>query len=389
MNFAELTNYLDSLKETYGIPSLDCKILKDHQEIYRHQAGYADYEETQPVTENQLYRLYSATKLTTMTAVLQLAEQNKIDLYCPVAEYLPEFQYMKVADEFNWDRFPYQIPDSSAKCHLAHRQIRIIDLMTMTAGMHYNTAAKELLEIREKQYKTASTRDVVRKMAEFPLVAEPGTHWMYGFEHDVLAAVVEAVTGMMYGSYLRKYILEPAGSEDTGFHLDHEREKRVCALYMMDPDTKQVVRCTENLRELFKFTSGYESGGAGLISTVDSYSRVMDALCNGGTTGNGNRVLSEKSVQLMSTNYLTGAMKQDFLVSGKRAYGYGLGVQVRMDDEFGKEFGWDGAAGAYILLNSTHHLCVMYAQHVMRYPVSYSEIHPKIRQLVYKGLFDK
>ena len=80
MNFAELTNYLDSLKETYGIPSLDCKILKDHQEIYRHQAGYADYEETQPVTENQLYRLYSATKLTTMTAVLQLAEQNKIDL---------------------------------------------------------------------------------------------------------------------------------------------------------------------------------------------------------------------------------------------------------------------------------------------------------------------
>lgn len=107
-----------------------------------------------------------------MTAVLQLAEQNKIDLYCPVAEYLPEFQYMKVADEFNWDRFPYQIPDSSAKCHLAHRQIRIIDLMTMTAGMHYNTAAKELLEIREKQYKTASTRDVVRKMAEFPLVAE-------------------------------------------------------------------------------------------------------------------------------------------------------------------------------------------------------------------------
>ena len=72
--------------------------------------------------------------------------------------------------------------------------------MTMTAGMHYNTAAKELLEIREKQYKTASTRDVVRKMAEFPLVAEPGTHWMYGFEHDVLAAVVEAVTGMTYGS---------------------------------------------------------------------------------------------------------------------------------------------------------------------------------------------
>lgn len=377
---------MDSLEEKYGIPSFDCMVIKDHCEIYRHMAGYADYEKTVPVGRNSLYRLYSATKLTTMTAVLQLAEQKKLNLYDPVSYYLPEYQYMKVSDDFRWDTVSAQVQASRAKCHLAHQPIRIIDLMTMTSGMHYNTFAEELMLLRKQKYDTATTREVVREMAKFPLAAEPGTRWMYGFGHDVLAAVVEVISGMSFGEYLKKYIFEPAGAADIHFRLDAEEEKRLLDLYTVRPDTEEIIQCPESTREQFKITEKYESGGAGLISTVDSYSRIMDALCNGGIAANGSRILSECSIELLCTNYLTGIMLQDFHSTGKTKYGYGPGVQVRMqDDGCGKEFGWDGAAGAYILLNPTHHICVVYAQHVMRYPRVYHEVHPEIRRLVYEA----
>ncbi|MDO5337331.1 MAG: serine hydrolase domain-containing protein [Eubacteriales bacterium] len=387
MDFSGLTELLDSLEERYGIPSLDCVILKNHSEVYRHRKGYADYAKTVPVEKGHLYRLYSATKLTTMAAVLQLVEQGKIKLYEPVAQYLPEFQYMKVAEDYQWNVPVPKLPTAASPCHFAHHPIQIIHLMTMTAGMHYDTSAQELLRIREQRYETATTREVVSEMAKLLLVAEPGTRWMYGFEHDVLAAVVEAVSGMSYGSYLKKYVFEPAGADDTYFHLDEKLKKRVMDLYTIDPDTEKIIRCPENLRELFKISAKYESGGAGLISTVDSYSRIMDSLCNGGIAANGNRILSERSADLLATNYVTGQMLADFHRTGKTKYGYGPGVQVRMEDDgTGREFGWDGAAGAYVLLNPTHHVCVMYAQHVMRFPRVYHEIHPQIRRMAYEGL---
>ena len=101
MAFEKLTEYLDSLGENYGVPGLDCKVMKDHQVLYRHSAGYSDFLGKRPVFGNELYDLYSATKVVTMLAVMQLVEQGRLGLEDELSQYLPEFSQMKVADTFD------------------------------------------------------------------------------------------------------------------------------------------------------------------------------------------------------------------------------------------------------------------------------------------------
>ena len=129
-----------------------------------------------------------------MTAVLQLVEQGKLGLYDNLTNYLPEFGCLFVADKFEF-KFPIHWPQAGEPCHLAHNQIRIIDLMTMTAGLSYDTGAAELMAIKEKSNNQAGTREVVAEMAKMPLIYEPQTRWSYSLGHDVLAAVVEVVSG--------------------------------------------------------------------------------------------------------------------------------------------------------------------------------------------------
>ena len=140
----------------------------------------------------------------------------------------------------------------------------------------------------------------------------------------------------------------------------------------------------------FKITENYESGGAGLAGTVDAYSLFADALCNGGVGVTGKRILGEKMIRLFMTGYTTGIMQDDFVVTGKKGYRYGLGVRVLNDTAESKspvgEFGWDGAAGAYVMIDPVYHISSFYAQHIVGFPKVYSEIHPVIRDLVYEAL---
>lgn len=390
MNFKKLTSYLDSLQELYGVPATDCQITRNHEIVYRHRTGYSDYADSVPVGEHNLYRLYSATKLITMTAVMQLREQKKLDLYDEVRKYLPEFTNLCVADNFQMGIFPIVWPKKDSPCHLAHNSIRIIDLMSMTAGLSYDMSAEALLEIKKTSSNQASTREVVAAIAKMPLIYEPGTRWSYSLAHDVLAAVVEAVSHKKFSQYLKENIFEPLGITDFYFKLDETLEKRLCALYAADFDTGEIGPADPALAGNFTITANYESGGAGLIGTVSAYSDFVDALCNGGLGRTGNRILSEESIRLFSTNYTTGQLLEDFRGTGKKGYGYGLGVRVLIDRNVSKsplgEFGWDGAAGAYVLADPINHISIFYVQHILGFPVVYSEIHPQIRELAYEAM---
>lgn len=389
MNFDKLTSYLDSLEEKYGIPAADCKITKDHKVIYRHMAGHSDYEKQVSLTDKNLYRLYSATKMITMTAVLQLVETGKIKLYDEVRQYLNEFDRLLVADEYDFSN-PGKWPTREDKCHLAHNTIRIIDLMTMTGGLSYDVGSRELMRIKEESQNQASTREVIREMAKMPLLFEPGTRWGYSLCHDVLAAVVEVVTGMKFSEYLTQNIFEPLGIKDFYFHWDQELGKRICAMYMGIWGTDTILQDDGSMSDSFKITNNYESGGAGLAGTVDAYSIFADALCNNGVGANGVRILGEEMITLFTKEYTQGVMCSDFALTGKVGYGYGLGVRVLTDKASSRsplgEFGWDGAAGAYILVDPFNHLSIFYAQHVMACEKAYSTIHPTIKDLTYEAL---
>jgi CubicO group peptidase (beta-lactamase class C family) len=389
MNFDKLTKYIDSLNKEYGIPAADCKITKGHEVVYRHMTGHSDYNNTLPLTEDTLFRLFSATKLVTMTAVMQQLERGNLRLYDEVRDYLPEFDRMKVADEFKF-QFPIRWPSSTDKCHYAHNTIRIIDLMSMTAGLSYDTASKELNDIRERNNNQASTREVIAEIARMPLAYDPRTRYSYSLGHDVLAGVVEIVSGQKYAEYLKDNIFNPLGIKDFYFHWDGDKSlsDRICAMYMGVFGTDEIKPDDGVMSGSFKITANYESGGAGLAGTVDAYSMFIDALSNGGVGANGARILSEESVKLFTVPYTTGQMSEDFAIAGKVGYEYGLGVRVLVDDKVSKsplgEFGWDGAAGAYALVDPFNHISIFYTQHIMGFPKVYREIHPKIRDLAYE-----
>ena len=389
MDFKKLKSFQDSLQETYHIPATDCQITWNHKIVYRHMTGHSDLAGSRSVSQQDLYRLYSATKVITSTAVLQLMEQNRLDLYDDIRKYLPEFTNLRVADRFDM-RFPIQWPDEKTPCHLAHSNIRLIDLLSMTAGLSYDTQSPFLAERKRGSGNQATTREMMSAIAQMPLIYEPGTRWGYSLAHDVLAAVVEAVSGMRFGQYLHENIFSPLGLRDFTFLPDKRQERRLSTLYAADFHTGELKPASPEMASSFQFTPNYESGGAGLIGTVSDYSDFLDALCNDGIARNGARILSPESIDLLSTNYLTGRMLEDFLATGKKGYGYGLGVRVLIDRtasrSFPGEFGWDGAAGAYALADPVNHISIFYAQHILGFPAVYREIHPRIRDLAYEGM---
>ncbi|MBR4993945.1 MAG: beta-lactamase family protein [Lachnospiraceae bacterium] len=384
MSFDKLTEYLDSLQDTYGMPVGDLMVMKDHEEVYRHSFGYADYDKQVPVSANNLYRLYSATKVITMTAILQLIEQGKLKFHDRVSDYLPEYDKVFVKS---------RLPENKDVTHIAHNDMRIIDLMTMSAGFSYDLFDPALQEKIKETNDKGSTREMIEALSRVPLLFEPGTEWNYSLSHDVAAAVLEVVTGMSFGEYLKKYIFEPLGANDFYFqrHIDKATHDRICAIYTADNDRPPFYGISDEKADEFTFTQNYESGGAGLIGSVDSYILVVDALACGGVGKTGKRILKPETVELFTHPYTTfGQLKKDFDSLNRIGYEYGLGVRVLVDGTKSKspvgEFGWDGAAGAYALVDTKNKISVFYAEHVTCFGDNYHVIHPKIRDLIYEGL---
>lgn len=389
MPWNKLTHYLDSLSDAYGIPAVDCRITRGYEVVYRHAAGYADAGKTRPVSPADLYFLYSATKVVTVAAVMQLVERGLLRLGDRVDQYLPAFATMR-----RMVRFPDQSPLGSAlpdgsplpETVPAVAPMRIADLMAMTAGMTYDIQSREIVALREKTAGQATTRQMMDALAAMPLAYEPGERWMYSLAHDVLAGIVEVATGQSFSAYLRGAIFDPLDMRDAYFTPTPDQFSRMSAQYSGETGTVRPVPTINR----YRLSDSYESGGAGLICTVDAYGRFVEALCNGGVGSAGKRILTPESIDQLRQNRLTGQRLTDFNVFGKPGYGYGLGVRTLIDPSASRsplgEFGWDGAAGAYLLADPENHIGIFLAEHVLSFPKNYSDIHPTVRDLAYEAL---
>lgn len=374
-NFSELTTFLDNMSSRFGIPGCDCIVTIDGKVAYRHSAGYKDEETKVPVSCSDTYWIYSATKIFTCTAALQLIEQGKLALDAPVSRYFPEFGALTVLE-------------ADGTIHPSKEILTIRHLMTMTGGLDYDLTRPALR--RALNSGAMSTRDVVASLAEDPLQFEPGSHFLYSLCHDVLGAVIEQVSHMPLAQYIHDNIVAPLGMVDTTFHPTKSQLDRMATQYA-HLDEKGAHRPIGQSNQ-FRFTEAYDSGGAGLLSTVNDYIHLITALALGGTSAEGVRVLSKESVNLMKTDALNPVQRHDFLIRSPaaRGYSYGLGVRVMVED-IGTgvpvgEFGWDGAAGAYALVDNTNRLAMFYAQQVCNSRVTYQEVHPALRDILYRCL---
>jgi CubicO group peptidase (beta-lactamase class C family) len=387
MDFTKLSNYLKTLEEDYGVHGLDCKVMKEHKTIYRFMIGHNDSELTVPVSENDLYEVYSCTKIITMTAVMQLVEQGIIGLFDELEKYLPEFSDMWVAADFSVGEWPSKWPTPASPLVPAINKILIHDLMSMTAGLSYDVASEVIQEKKRETSNRAGTREMIAAVARMPLIYDPGTRYSYALGHDVLAAVIEVVSGMTFGQYLKKNVFDPLAITEIYFRVPESEKYRISAQYMQDMKTGVIA---PHSGMIFRLSDPYESGGAGLTCTVDAYSMVLDALANDGVGATGAGILKPESIRTMSKNWLTDQQLEDFKKSGKVGYGYGLGVRTLIDGTSSRspvgEFGWDGVPGAYALIDPINHISIFYAHEILGMITAYSEIHPTIRDLAYEAV---
>lgn len=376
MDFSKLTTYLDALK-TRGIPAADCIIYVNHELVYRHFTGHKDVQGTQPLTGEENYLFYSATKIFACVAALQLIEQGKMYLDDPVCQYLPAYTLLTVAD--------------GDKTRAAKASMTIRHLMSMQSGLDYDLNAKAIQNVLALRGKNATTRELVDAIAHKPLSFDPGTDYQYSLSHDVLGGVIEAVSGIRFGDYLDENIMQPLGIKNISFNMTKKRLDNLCAQYMRDPEKGVSTPCDKENKHVL--THAYQSGGAGLMGGVAEYVLLLDALACGGVGKTGARILRPETIELYRTPQLKGKAYETFHAIGRHGYTYGLGVRVMQDpaaDVKNKankgEFGWDGAAGAYAMVDPEYTLSVFHAQHVLGYRDVYFDVHPTLRSLVYEAI---
>lgn len=365
MDFEKVKKLMDDSLKFNSVPCSDIIVTYKGKEVFRYFNGTRDDERKVPLRGDELYFLYSATKVITCTAMMQLWEKGMIGLEDEVAKYIPEYADLWV-----------KTPNGTVK---SQTPLRIKHLFTMTSGLDYNLERGGILQLK-KQNQNATTLEIVKTFVQEPLEFEPGTHYLYSLSHDVLGAILEVVTGMSLGEYLKKNIFDVCGMANTGFTLNDEIRSRMCSQYRMDEETG-IVHLVEKENE-FILTPNYESGGAGLISCVEDYGRFVTELANG------NRLLRKESIDLMRQNHLGTQARAEF-GAAKPGYTYGLGVRTNRNGNFSAigEYGWDGAAGAYSLIDPDNHIAVFYATHVLSHGTYlYNKLHPALRDAIYDAV---
>jgi len=379
MDFTPVKSVMDDIT-AWNIPGCDIAIMKDNKLVFRYSAGYSDIENKIPVKGNELYYLFSATKPITGAAAAKLMEEGKLSPEDEVGKYIPSFNDIKVNIP-NGDGTFSRVP--------AERPIRVIDLLTMTTGLDYNLSFPELHELMKSTGGRCPTVEVASAIAERGLFFQPGEKFCYSLCLDVLGAVIEVASGERFGDYLRTRFFEPLGMTHTTFDVTPELKKQIAPLYIFDNELgKPKVKENGNV---FIFGSEYESGGAGLVSTVDDYIKFANMLTQLGKSSEGVRIMSEESVNFMRENRLTEKQMNDFWSGWKylRGFGYGFGVRTAHVPElvaghFSRgEFGWCGAAGAMTISAPEDGITVYYAQHMQN---SFEwVVHPKLRKAVWES----
>jgi CubicO group peptidase (beta-lactamase class C family) len=381
----------------WRIPGNDISVWIDNKEVFRYQSGYMDVENKIKMTDDCLMNIYSSSKVMTAVAGMQLLEQGKFVLNTPLYDFIPEFKEM-------------YIDDGNGNLKKAENTITMRHIFTMTSGMTYSISDELKKEAEIKTNGKFNTVEVIKTMAKTPLSFEPGTTWQYSYGHDVLAAVVEVISGKKFRDYVNENICQPLGMKETYFHSSEETDKRFAPQYHFvldnntDGDEKKgggytqsvdMSKCGGHLVRTdgvvsHRFGEEYDSGGAGIITSVTDYSKLANALANSGLGSTGERILSPYAINLMKQNQLSETQRKTFSWPQLAGYGYGLGVRTMINKAEGGsmsslgEFGWGGAAGSSVYVDTDLKLGVFYAHHMLNQQESYYQ--PRLRNVIYSCL---
>lgn len=328
-------------------------VFEHNEEIFYYETGFADIENQKAIQRDSIFRLYSMTKPVTAIAVMKIMEQGLIDLYDPVEKYLPGFKHQKVSVD--------------GKLVEPIRAVNIMDLLAMTSGLVYggDSITGQLtnqfwidLDQRLLSQDPMTTVEAMNALGQIPLLFQPGEAWEYGTSADVLGAIVEVVTGKLYSQFLNDEIFSPLGMNDTAFYVPNEKQNRLVRTYerIIEGEEVKLVPYVNNHLGIINAMDrepAFESGGAGLVSTIDDYAKFAQMLMQDGIY-NGTRILKAKSVEYVTSRILT-EKQQSYFDNWHTLAGHSYGSLMRIVTDTKKagiisslgEYGWDGWLGAY------------------------------------------
>jgi CubicO group peptidase (beta-lactamase class C family) len=366
------------------IPGAVVLIARGGRVGYAEAFGWRDREAKAPMELNAIFRIASMTKPLTSVAAMILAEEGKLQIAAPVADYLPEFAERTVG--------PERVP--------ARQTMTVQDLLRHTSGLTYAAFGDSAVQMiwRDAQLMTEdqTNAELVAKLALLPLLFEPGTTWEYSMSTDVLGRVVEVVSGQDLADFIDTRISRPLGLRDTGFAATGERAARVA-----EPQIDPASGAQPPMRNVIN-PGRWVSGGGGAVSTAADYLRFSQMLLNGGEL-DGTRLLAPKTVALMASDHLPPDCGYgDTARSRFRAlapvpemgYGFGLGFAVRiaagrcpLPGSVGEYF-WGGVLGTSFWIDPVEQLVVvammlaperrLYYRHLLR-PLVYGALVGPIR----------
>lgn len=379
-----LNTVLENYVENKQLPGAVVMISRKGKIVYTAAVGYRDYETKDPIRENTIFRIASQTKAIVSVGIMTLLEQGKLLLDDPVGNYIPEFNSTTVAVK----------DDAAYKVVPANRKITIRDLLTHTAGIGYGWG------LAHDQWKKAGITgwyfahrkapilETVKAIAHLPQEAQPGEKYVYGYNTDILGALIEVVAKQPLDMFLQQRVLDPLGMKDTYFYLPPKLTDRLATVYSPTENGLSAAPVGTGMQAQGEYVKGPRtsfSGGAGYLSTALDYSKFLQMMLNKGVY-NGQRLLSRKSVELMLENHIGTKFPWG------KGQGFGLGFSIHLaPGESGimgsvGDFGWGGAYHSVYWADPTEELAVVYFTQLI--PANDLDDHKKLRNLVYQAIID-
>jgi CubicO group peptidase (beta-lactamase class C family) len=375
------------------LPHAQLLVAREGQPVHFSTLGSARAGSAAPLGEDAIFRIASMTKPITSIAFMMLLEEGLVSLDQPVGDILPELAKVAVY-EGGGAGAPFRTKASE-------RPMLMLDLLRHTSGLTYDFQYRSNVDAAYREQGIVTLRGerpleaLAARLGEIPLEFSPGAAWNYSVSTDMLALVVQRVSGLAFETFLERRIFAPLGMVDTGFHVPPEQQHRMPDAWVLHPKKGAIVYDQGGEGSSWAAPPVFVSGGGGLVSTTRDYHRFCRMLLGGGAL-DGVRLVGRKTIELMARNHLPGgsdlatlsrSMFSEAIYAGQ---GFGLGFGVNLDPALAMtpgtagEYYWGGIFSTYFFIDPVERVSMIFMTQLM--PSSAYPVRRQLKAMVYSAL---
>jgi CubicO group peptidase (beta-lactamase class C family) len=368
-------NVLSGYVERKEVPGL-VALVSHHDDVHVETLGTLSFGDPTRMKRDTIFRIASITKLITAVAAMILVEECRLRLDESIEGWLPELANRRVLKTI-----ASQVADTLP----ARRAITVRDLLTSCMGFGSVMAMPDTYPIQKliREYRIGGdgpklpwqvppTEEWLRKLGSLPLLAQPGERWMYHVSIEVLGILITRASGKSLGTFMRERIFDPLGMKDTAFHVPPEKIDRLAGFYFFNPQMNTLDLFDDLAASAWRNEPQFESGGGGLVSTIDDYLAFSRMLLTKGRHGR-EQILSRASIELMTSDQLTPGQRagSEIFFGAHSSWGFGMAVDIRRREIFHTpgRFGWTGGFGTTAYTDPEERMIsILFTQRMMDSP---------------------